>query len=48
MKFVPDEVSIKGKDVRELQLTHALPKLVPDEVLIKGKDVREVQLFHAP
>ena len=47
MKFAPDEVSIKGKEVRELQLTHVLPKSVPDEVSIKGKEVREVQLTHA-
>jgi len=34
-------VLIKGNDVREEQLRHALLKLVPDEVLIKGNDVSE-------
>jgi hypothetical protein len=34
---------IAGKDVREVQLFHALLKVVPDEVSIAGKDVREVQ-----
>ena len=42
-KFVPDEVLSDGKDVRELQLYHALLKIVPEEVLINGKDVREEQ-----
>jgi hypothetical protein len=45
LKFVPDEVSIKGKDVRDVQFRHASVKIVPDEVSIKGKDVRELQLL---
>jgi len=47
VKFVPDEVLIKGKDVRDEQLNHVLLKLVPDEVSSNGKDVRELQLNHA-
>jgi len=45
-KFVPDEVLINGKDVRDVQPYHAPKKFVPDEVLINGKDVREEQLYH--
>jgi len=47
VKFVPDEVSINGKDVRELQPYHAALKLVADEVSISGKDVRDSQSRHA-
>jgi hypothetical protein len=39
-------VLIKGKDVREEQLSHVAWKSVPDEVSIAGKEVREVQLRH--
>ena len=39
-------MSIAGKDVRELQLFHALLKFVPDEVLINGKDVRDEHFLH--
>jgi hypothetical protein len=48
-KFVPDEVSISGKDVREVQSRHALwkPSPVPDDVSINGKEVREEQPYHA-
>jgi len=47
LKFVPDEVSINGKDVREEQFCHVWLKFVPDEVLINGKDVSEEQLRQA-
>ena len=32
VKYIPDEVLINGKDVREEQPIHALLKFVPDEV----------------
>jgi len=47
VNVVPDEVSSRGKDVREVP-RHAKAKSTPDEVSINGKDVRELQPFHAP
>lgn len=45
-KFVDEEVSISGNEVKEVQSLHAEAKLVPDEVSISANDVREEQLNH--
>ena len=51
VKLVPDEVSINGKDVRELQLCHALLKFTLAAAVPSfapaGNDVRAVQDCHA-
>jgi len=43
MKFVPLDVSIRGKDVSEEQPDHASSKTVPLDVSIRGKDVISLQ-----
>ena len=43
LKLVPADVSIRGKDVRLVQLSQARKNLVPEDVSMSGKLVRPEQ-----